>query len=70
MRIAVGGIHTECSTYNPVLAGPDQFSVSRGGELLEHPNFQFLQNFAGEVLPTLHARAIPGGPGHLPDLQA
>lgn len=62
MRIAVGGIHTECSTYNPVLAGADQFTVSRGGELLEQPNFQFLKAFTGEVLPTLHARAIPGGP--------
>ena len=62
MRIAVGGIHTECSTYNPVLAGTDQFNVYRGGELLEQPNFQFLQAFTGEVLPTLHARAIPGGP--------
>ncbi|OLV19692.1 M81 family metallopeptidase [Deinococcus marmoris] len=62
MRIAVGGIHTECSTYNPVLAGADQFIVSRGSALLEQPNFQFLQTYSGEVLPTLHARAIPGGP--------
>lgn len=62
MRIAVGGIHTECSTYNPVLAGTDQFSVSRGQALLEQSNFQFLQGSEAEVLPTLHARAIPGGP--------
>ncbi|GAA4020218.1 M81 family metallopeptidase [Deinococcus rubellus] len=62
MRIAVGGIHTECSTYNPVLAETDQFNVYRGDELLEQSNFQFLQAFTGEVLPTLHARAIPGGP--------
>ncbi|MFC4456424.1 M81 family metallopeptidase [Deinococcus sonorensis] len=62
MRIAVGGIHTECSTYNPVLAGADQFTVVRGSELLAHPNFQFLQAFPGEVRPVLHARAIPGGP--------
>lgn len=62
MRIAVGGIHTECSTYNPVLAGTDQFNVYRSGELLEQPLFRFLQAFTGDVLPTLHARAIPGGP--------
>ena len=62
MRIAVGGIHTECSTYNPVIAGTDQFSVSRGEALLEQPQFQFLRTYGGEVLPTLHARAIPGGP--------
>lgn len=30
MRIAVGGIHTECSTYSPVLMGQEDFRVFRG----------------------------------------
>ena len=29
-RIAVGGIHTECSTSSPVLMQPEDFRVLRG----------------------------------------
>ena len=29
MRIAVGGIHTECSTYSPVLMQAEDFRVWR-----------------------------------------
>ena len=32
-RIAVGGIHTECSTYSPVLIRAEDFRVLRGAEL-------------------------------------
>lgn len=62
MRIAVGGIHTECSTYSPVLMRPEDFRVFRGAELLEAEYFNFLGEGAAEVLPLLHARAVPGGP--------
>ncbi|MGY2896366.1 M81 family metallopeptidase [Deinococcus sp. UYEF24] len=62
MRIAVGGIHTESSTYNPVLTTSAQFTVQRGAALLDQPNFSFLKESPHTVLPTLHARALPGGP--------
>lgn len=62
MRIAVGGIHTESSTYNPVLTTSAQFTVQRGAALLEHANFSFLKASPHTVRPTLHARALPGGP--------
>ncbi|GMA15276.1 M81 family peptidase (plasmid) [Deinococcus metallilatus] len=62
MRIAVGGIHTECSTYNPVLSEDHHFRVVRGPELPQHPNFTYLQDTQHEIIPVLHARAIPGGP--------
>lgn len=62
MRIAVGGIHIECSTYSPVLTELEDFHVLRGQELLENPSFAFLGESDAEVLLTLHARAIPGGP--------
>jgi microcystin degradation protein MlrC len=62
MRIAVGGIHTECSTYNPVLAGVEDFTVLREEELLASPRFAFLKDYDAQFVPTLHARAIPGGP--------
>lgn len=62
MRIVVGGIHIECSTYNPVLTRTEDFSVLRGAELTEAPYFAFLRDYPATWLPTLHARAVPGGP--------
>ncbi|KKZ88792.1 microcystin degradation protein MlrC [Rhizobium phaseoli] len=62
MRIAVGGIHIECSTYNPVLNEESDFRVLRGEGLLESPYFAFLRDYDAEFLPTIHARAIAGGP--------
>ena len=62
MRIAVGGIHIECSTYNPVLNEEKDFRVVRGEELTASPYFAFLKDYEAEFLPTIHARAIAGGP--------
>ncbi len=62
MRIAYGGIHTECSTYNPVLQRENDFGVVRGSEMTAAPYFAFLKDYDAEFLPTLHARAVPGGP--------
>ncbi len=62
MRIAVGGIHTECSTYSPVLMTVEDFRVLRGGDLLASEYFGFLEAAGVEHLPLMHARAVPGGP--------
>jgi microcystin degradation protein MlrC len=62
MRIAVGGIHTECSTYSPVLMTVEDFRVLRAAELLGADYFNFLQAGGIEHVPLLHARAVPGGP--------
>ncbi|MGV8984755.1 MAG: M81 family metallopeptidase [Cypionkella sp.] len=62
MRIAVGGIHTECSTYSPVLMQAEDFRVLRGPDLTSHDYFAFLAAHEAEVAPLLHARAVPGGP--------
>ena len=63
-RIAFGGIHIECSTYNPVLTQADDFVVLRGEALTASPLFSFLGDHKehAEFLPLLHARAVPGGP--------
>lgn len=61
-RIAVGGIHTECSTSSPVLMQPEDLRVLRGPDLLAHEYFDFLEAEGVEHLPLLHARAVPGGP--------
>lgn len=62
MRIAVSGIHIECSTYNPVLNEEKDFTVVRDAQLLASPRFRFLQDYPATFLPTIHARAIAGGP--------
>ncbi|WP_149745941.1 M81 family metallopeptidase [Rhizobium sp. RU35A] len=62
MRIAVGGIHTECSTSSPVLMQPEDFRVLRGQHLLDAEYFNFLDAESIVHLPLLHARAVPGGP--------
>ncbi len=62
LRIAVGGIHTECSTYSPVLMQPEDFRVLRGGDLAADEYFAFLPRPDVTLLPLLHARAVPGGP--------
>jgi microcystin degradation protein MlrC len=62
MRIAVGGIHTECSTYSPVLMAVDDFRVMRGADLTGSDYFSFLKSDGLEHVPLIHARAVPGGP--------
>lgn len=62
MRIAFGGIHTECSTYSRIRTRAEDFVVLRGQELKAAPAFQFLNRYQHEFVPTLHARAVPGGP--------
>jgi microcystin degradation protein MlrC len=62
MRIAFGGIHTECSTYSRIRSRVQDFKVFRGEGLGESPAFQFLSRYAHEFVPLLHARAVPGGP--------
>ncbi len=62
MRIAVAGLHTECSTYNPVLAREADFRVLRGPAMLKDAYFDFLTHFPAEFITVLHARAIAGGP--------
>ena len=62
MRIAVAGLHTECSTYNPVLAREADFRVLRGPAMLKDAYFDFLTHFPAEFITILHARAIAGGP--------
>lgn len=62
MRIAVAGLHTECSTYNPVLAREADFRVLRGPAMVRDGYFDFLTHFPAEFITILHARAIAGGP--------
>jgi len=62
MRIAFGGLHTECSTFNPLLMQTADFRILRQQDLLGHAEFAPLRSFDADFLPLLHARAVPGGP--------
>ncbi|WP_090669418.1 M81 family metallopeptidase [Aureimonas jatrophae] len=62
-RIAVGGIHTECSTYSPATIAAEDFRVFRGEALPQAEAFSFLAQAEDvDLRPLLHARAVPGGP--------
>ncbi len=62
MRLAVGGIHTECSTYSRIRTSAEDFHVLREDEILRDQHFRFLQNIPHDFMPTFYARAVPGGP--------
>ncbi|WP_281930582.1 M81 family metallopeptidase [Roseibium album] len=62
MKIAVGGIHTECSTYSPLYQEVEDFDVVRGTQLLEHAGLGKERFPDATFCPLFHARSIPGGP--------
>ncbi|AVT29585.1 microcystin degradation protein MlrC [Plantactinospora sp. BC1] len=64
LRIAIGGIHIESSTFSPHLSTADDFEVTRGDALLaRYAWLSPAQPWAADVewLPLVHARALPGG---------
>ncbi|MES0882227.1 M81 family metallopeptidase [Roseibium sp. SCP14] len=62
MKIAVGGIHTECSTYSPLLQTTDDFTVTRGSDLLKQTGLTDTRFTNAVFQPLFHARSVPGGP--------
>jgi len=62
VRIAIGGIHIESSTFSPHLSTADDFEVTRGDRLLARYDWLSAPWAAGvEWVPLVHARALPGG---------
>jgi microcystin degradation protein MlrC len=62
VRIAIGGIHIESSTFSPHLSTADDFEVTRGDRLLARYDW-LTEPWAADVewVPLVHARALPGG---------
>src|SRR4051812_9032304 len=58
LRIAIGGVHIESSTFSPHRSTAGDFDVRRGPELLER-----YEDLPPDIdwLPLVHARALPGG---------
>ncbi|KAB1915755.1 M81 family metallopeptidase [Micromonospora sp. AMSO31t] len=64
LRVAIGGIHIESSTFSPHLSTADDFEVTRGAALLARYDWLSpVQPWAADVewIPLVHARALPGG---------
>lgn len=62
IRIAIGGIHIESSTFSPHLSSTDDFEVTRGEQLLARYDWLTEPWAAGvDWVPLVHARALPGG---------
>ena len=61
-RIAVGGLHIECSTYNPLRSRIADFQLLEGADLLDSDHFDALRGYQAAFVPTLYAHALPGGP--------
>jgi len=64
LRVAIGGIHIESSTFSPHLSTADDFEVTREEALLSR--YAWLsptEPWAADVewIPLVHARALPGG---------
>ena len=60
-RVAIGGLHTECSSYSPVYQTQADFTRMEGATLIDTVPFDFK---AHDLLPVplFHDRSVPGGP--------
>lgn len=64
LRVAIGGIHIESSTFSPHLSTAGDFEVTRGDALLaRYAWLSPVADWAADVewIPLVHARALPGG---------
>ncbi|PZO66688.1 MAG: microcystin degradation protein MlrC [Paracoccus denitrificans] len=61
MRVAIGGLHTECSTYSPLHQQAADFTRLEGDALLDMAGVD--DDWAGvTAVPIFHDRSVPGGP--------
>lgn len=60
MRIAIGGLHTECSTYNPLLQTADDFARYFGQDVIEKLQLTVPQDVTAFGLS--YVSSVPGGP--------
>ena len=62
MRLAIGGIHIESSTFSPLPSTLPDFTAKRGREMMDRYPFLGGPEFSKiEAVPLAHFRALPGG---------
>ena len=60
LSIAAGGISIECATFSPLPSERSDFDIKRGDQLL--PRYHFAAQYDDvELVPLMHANAVPGG---------
>ena len=63
MKIAIGSLQCEGNSLTPVLTRKSDFDQAYGMEMLKKLQIsEFLEEHQIEVVPTLYAHALPGGP--------
>ena len=63
MRIAIGGISNENTTFSPIFNRLEDFTIWADDALLTSGRYPFLEQFPKvEFIPTLFGRSLPGGP--------
>lgn len=63
LRLAIGGIHIESSTFSPLLSRRSDFLPLAGAAMLERYPFLSGPEFSNiQPVPLAHFRALPGGP--------
>jgi microcystin degradation protein MlrC len=63
MRIAIGGISNENTSFSPILNRLESFSVWTDEAQMASGRYPFVAHYAGATfLPTLFASSLPGGP--------
>lgn len=62
MRLAFGGIHTECSTYGTHQQTSADFTVVEGVDLIKDTDLGLGLVDDVTPVPLFHARSVPGGP--------
>ena len=68
-RVLIGGMHHESNSFNPIVAGENDFSVIYGGDIFDNIRdndstsgiITTLREAGCEVIPTVFARAVPNG---------
>jgi microcystin degradation protein MlrC len=60
-RVALGGLHTECSTYNPLFQQRGDFRRVEGADLLAKAGFDYGAHGI-DAIPLFHEASVPGGP--------
>ena len=60
-RIAIGGLHTECSSYSPLQQTATDFTRTEGPALLEAVPFDFPAHGI-DPIPLFRDSSVPGGP--------
>ena len=59
MRIAVGGLATECSTFSPLLSTLEPFRIREGAELLDEAEYPFSGPYESRYYPNFTSSSHP-----------